>query len=301
MSVSDADAVAALLGAATDAASASHRRVPSHVVCHQCGTSGHVRSHCPASSLPGSSLKLWRPEPSARAGGAAGAAASSSRRRDDVTDREPRKRARHSERTDVPLSFDQLSNAEIFGNDNDNNDDDNDDKNDDERDDDEAGKLAKKELPDFRPSGKLAAAAMQLNGVTLKYVEPPSARMAPANRWRLYEFKGDEQLDTIKLQGKSVFRIGRDERVCDLTMLHHSVSSQHAAIQFREVVRKNRVDDKGAPIREIVPAIIDLKSTNGTRLNGNKIQDSIYIELKMQDVVQFGDSTREYVVIASDD
>jgi smad nuclear-interacting protein 1 len=154
----------------------------------------------------------------------------------------------------------------------------------------------KKELPNFRPSGKLQAAAMELNGVTLKYAEPPSARMAPKG-WRLYEFKGEEQLDTIKLDGKSVFRIGRDERVCPLTMLHNSISSQHAAIQFREVERKNRFDDNGAPVREIVPAIIDLKSTNGTKLNGAKIQDSIYIELKQQDVLQFGDSTREYVVI----
>jgi len=80
-------------------------------------------------------------------------------------------------------------------------------------------------------------------------------------------------------------------------MLHNSISSQHAAIQFREVERKSRVDDNGAAVREIVPAIIDLKSTNGTKLNGSKIQDSIYIELKQQDVLQFGDSTREYVVI----
>jgi smad nuclear-interacting protein 1 len=160
--------------------------------------------------------------------------------------------------------------------------------------------VANKQLPDFKPSGKLAAAAMQKSGVTLKYAEPSTARPAPPG-WRLYEFKGDDLDNTIHLASKSAFLIGRDDRVCELPMLHPSISSQHAVIQFRQVERKNRFDESGAPLRQVVPAILDLKSTNGTFLNGKKIQDSIYIELKPQDVLKFGESTREYVVISETD
>jgi smad nuclear-interacting protein 1 len=40
-----------------------------------------------------------------------------------------------------------------------------------------------------------------------------------------------------------------------------------------------------------------LASTNKTSLNGVEIEDSRYYELKEKDVIKFGHSTREYVVI----
>jgi smad nuclear-interacting protein 1 len=48
------------------------------------------------------------------------------------------------------------------------------------------------------------------------------------------------------------------------------------------------------------PYIIDLESTNGTSLNGDKIEHSRYIELMEKDVLKFGDSTREYVLLHTD-
>jgi smad nuclear-interacting protein 1 len=204
--------------------------------------------------LKGSTLKLWRPEPSASTNSAP---LPKRKLPDDQLTQQPARPIRSSS-----SSSSSSSNEEIV----------------------------KKQLPDFKPSGKLAAAAMQKNGVTLKYAEPATARVAPSG-WRLYEFKGEEQLETIKLAGKSAFLVGRDERVCELTALHPSVSSQHAVVQFREVERRT------SGVREVVPAILDLKSTNGTFLNGTRIQDSIYIELKQQDVLRFGESSREYVLI----
>ena len=161
----------------------------------------------------------------------------------------------------------------------------------------EAEAKAPKELADFRPSGKLAAEAMAKDGVVLKHAEPASARM-PDKEWRWYVFKDDEQVDVLPLHAKSSFLIGRDERVCEITPQHESISGQHAVLQHREVERKDSYDEQtGYPKREIVPSIIDLESTNGTYLNGNKIQSAIYIELKEQDVVRFGDSSREYVLL----
>lgn len=45
------------------------------------------------------------------------------------------------------------------------------------------------------------------------------------------------------------------------------------------------------------PYIIDLESTNGTFLNGSRIPGARYVELKVGDVLKFGSSTRDYVVM----
>lgn len=45
------------------------------------------------------------------------------------------------------------------------------------------------------------------------------------------------------------------------------------------------------------PYIIDLESANGTFLNGKKIESSRFYELKPKDVLKFGQSSREYVLL----
>ena len=43
--------------------------------------------------------------------------------------------------------------------------------------------------------------------------------------------------------------------------------------------------------------MIDLDATNGTILNGEKIDSRRYVEIQSEDIVKFGESTREYVFI----
>lgn len=45
------------------------------------------------------------------------------------------------------------------------------------------------------------------------------------------------------------------------------------------------------------PFIIDLESANGTFVNGTKIPPTRYYELKLSDVLKFGASTREFVLL----
>jgi smad nuclear-interacting protein 1 len=45
------------------------------------------------------------------------------------------------------------------------------------------------------------------------------------------------------------------------------------------------------------PYIIDLGSTNGTHLNGKTVEPQRYYELLEKDVVRFGNSSREYVLL----
>ncbi|KAJ3523336.1 hypothetical protein NM688_g8748 [Phlebia brevispora] len=72
---------------------------------------------------------------------------------------------------------------------------------------------------------------------------------------------------------------------------------KHAAIQFRQVHEKNEFGDSKAAIK---PFIIDLESTNGTIVNDEAIPPARYYELKLGDVIKFGESAREYVLLSED-
>lgn len=50
-----------------------------------------------------------------------------------------------------------------------------------------------KEKPNYGASGLLAAEQNSFKGVVVKYAEPPEARK-PTKKWRLYVFKGKEEL-----------------------------------------------------------------------------------------------------------
>lgn len=147
--------------------------------------------------------------------------------------------------------------------------------------------------PNFGLSGKLAEQLNVYNGVVIKYSEPPEARM-PKKRWRLYQFKGDETLPTLYIHRQSAYLLGRDRRVADIPIDHPSCSKQHAALQYR-LVPYNRPD--GSVGKRIKLYLIDLESANGTFINNKKIEVKKYVELLEKDVIKFGFSSREYVLL----
>ncbi|KAF7299621.1 FHA domain-containing protein [Mycena chlorophos] len=155
-----------------------------------------------------------------------------------------------------------------------------------------------KAKPDFKASGLLAAETNTVRAANgdssvLKYNEPPEARK-PVVGWRLYVFKGEEQVELLHIHRQSAYLIGRDRIVADISVDHPSCSKQHAVIQYRFIQQK---DQYGTSKGVIKPFIIDLESTNGTFVNGEQIPVSRYYELKASDVVKFGTSTREYVLL----
>jgi smad nuclear-interacting protein 1 len=172
--------------------------------------------------------------------------------------------------------------------------------------------LEEKDEPNFNPSGKLAAETKTFNGVLLKYHEPPEARKPTNKNWRLYVFKGKEQLDLFHIHRQSAYLFGRDRVVVDIPLDHPSSSKQHAVIQFRQVCSTNEFGDSKTTIKfsplttlKIIlisicsdltcanscsrwnhvhrPFIIDLESANGTFVNGDKIPASRYYELQSGD------------------
>ncbi|KAI0122426.1 SMAD/FHA domain-containing protein [Daldinia grandis] len=157
-----------------------------------------------------------------------------------------------------------------------------------------------KERPNFGNTGALAAASnsiIQSDGakIVLKYHEPPEARKAsPKDQWKLFVFKGEDIVDTIPLGNRSCWLVGRELAVVDLPAEHPSISKQHAVIQFRYIEKRNEYGDK---VGKVKPYLIDLESANGTMLNGKKVPESRYLELREKDMIQFGQSTREYVLM----
>lgn len=164
------------------------------------------------------------------------------------------------------------------------------------------------EKPSFALSGKLMEDTNVFNGVVIKFVkklkcfvsfskimicplatffrysEPDESRK-PKKRWRFYVFKGDETLPVMHLHRQSAYLVGKDRKIADIPVDHPSCSRQHAVLQYRCV--NNR----------ILPYVIDLGSSNGTYLNNNRIDPQRYVELREKDVLKFGYSSREYVLL----
>jgi smad nuclear-interacting protein 1 len=122
-----------------------------------------------------------------------------------------------------------------------------------------SGPPVDKSKPNFAPSGLLAAATNVVKAVdgtstVLKYNEPPEARK-PILGWRLYVFKGSEQVgesfswlfsgpddrlchtpELLHIHRQSAYLIGRDKTVADISIDHPSCSKQHAVIQCELVL-----------------------------------------------------------------
>lgn len=80
----------------------------------------------------------------------------------------------------------------------------------------------------------------------------------------------------------------------DFPTEHPSCSKQHAVVQFRYTEKRNEWGERRGGVK---PYLIDLESANGTRLNGEVVPKSRYVGLVSGDVIRFGDSEREYVLM----
>ncbi|XP_004289155.1 PREDICTED: FHA domain-containing protein DDL-like [Fragaria vesca subsp. vesca] len=158
----------------------------------------------------------------------------------------------------------------------------------------EALEAQEKQKPTFELSGKLAAEANRFNGITLLYSEPAEGRR-PHVKWRLYVFRGGEEVNIpVEIYRKSCYLFGRERRVADVPIDHPSCSKQHAVIQFRQAEEEGA---DGTLLKEVKPYIVDLGSTNKTFVNGVAVEPQRYYELVEKDTIRFGNSSREYVIL----
>ncbi|EUR66763.1 hypothetical protein PFBG_04343 [Plasmodium falciparum 7G8] len=147
--------------------------------------------------------------------------------------------------------------------------------------------VQKKETQNFNPSGLLAQEKIYKNGIEMKYTESIDAEK-PDKKWRLYMFKdsnNNEPQKILHIHDKSYYLIGKEQLAVDIQLNNISISKQHAVIQFKKHESK------------ILPFLLDLNSTNGTYINNEKIQPNKYYELRETDIIRFGSSNREFVLL----
>eukprot|EP00930_Biecheleria_cincta_P036958 TRINITY_DN25339_c0_g2_i1.p1 TRINITY_DN25339_c0_g2~~TRINITY_DN25339_c0_g2_i1.p1 ORF type:complete len:312 (+),score=91.45 TRINITY_DN25339_c0_g2_i1:55-990(+) len=148
------------------------------------------------------------------------------------------------------------------------------------------GEQQPKEEVNFEASGLLAMEDNSKNGILLKFTVPAEARR-PSIKWRLYCFiKGQDDPKQYDIHRQVGYLFGKDRRVADIPTDHATCSKQHAVLHFRQT-----------PKGEVKPYIMDLESINGTFVNGERIETARYLELKEKDVLKFGMSSREFVLL----
>lgn len=151
----------------------------------------------------------------------------------------------------------------------------------------ETNKNEPKEEKNFNPSGLLAQDKNYKNGIELKYIESIDSEL-PDKKWRLYVFLNantKNPAEILHLHRKSCYLIGKDDLVVDIKLANPTISKQHAVIQFKKHES------------QVIPFLLDLSSTNGSYLNNNLIEPNKFYELRQTDILRFGSSAREYVLL----
>jgi smad nuclear-interacting protein 1 len=93
-----------------------------------------------------------------------------------------------------------------------------------------------KQGPNLGLSGKLAAETNKTADGTaeLKFQAPAEARVCKKPVWKLFTYKGSEQLgEPINLTQLPFYLFGKDRKVADIPTDHPSCSRQHAVLVFR--------------------------------------------------------------------
>ena len=128
------------------------------------------------------------------------------------------------------------------------------------------------------------------NDIKSIYKEPSEARV-PEHRWRLSVSKDGENLPTYRIYRQSKYIFGRDKDQCDIRLHHPTCSNIHAVLQYRLRDDSQR--------RHVYPYLIDLGSSHGTYLNRRHIEANKYYKLQEGDIIQFGESSKEFILRTS--
>ncbi|XP_068436528.1 kanadaptin [Clinocottus analis] len=124
----------------------------------------------------------------------------------------------------------------------------------------------------------------------IPYTEPSWGGNGPDAPYALEILKNGTIVDTVPLEHKSYFVVGRLP-VCDVALEHPSISRYHAIIQYRRQAGEEESvgEERGFYVH-------DLGSTHGTVVNKNKVPPRTYIRIRVGHVLKFGGSTRLFIL-----
>jgi len=143
-----------------------------------------------------------------------------------------------------------------------------------------------KELEDNLKS----ASELKTQTIPLQYLEPSWGGL-PDKPYHLEILKNGTIVDTVKLENKSFFTIGRLP-VCDVPFEHPSLSRYHAVLQFKT---------NPSPEKPVGFYLFDLDSTHGSFHNKKKCFPKTFYRLRVGHMLKFGGSTRTVLLQGPED
>lgn len=118
---------------------------------------------------------------------------------------------------------------------------------------------------------------------------------AHKSRWHFLVFRGEDEAEQpmVPLHEASTLTIGRDRHVADIAASHGTCSRKHA--MYLNVLGDYMRQD-GSIGKTVRPHLVDLNSTYGTYVNGERITPGTPVPLQDYDCVRFGKSSLDYMV-----
>eukprot|EP01062_Namystynia_karyoxenos_P040365 TRINITY_DN29447_c0_g1_i1.p1 TRINITY_DN29447_c0_g1~~TRINITY_DN29447_c0_g1_i1.p1 ORF type:complete len:250 (+),score=63.28 TRINITY_DN29447_c0_g1_i1:79-750(+) len=161
-----------------------------------------------------------------------------------------------------------------------------------------SGSESPRDRPNFEATGVLATDAGETyKGRTLKWTVPEDMKQS-RRKWMLFVLRDGVPIEgregSFELSRRPAYMFGRDVGICDIPLMHPSISLQHAVLVFRSTALPQ---SSGEMLRAVRPYLIDLGSTNGTVVNRERLQPGDYRLLRHKDLIQFGNSSREFVLL----
>ncbi|XP_015583501.1 kanadaptin [Ricinus communis] len=101
----------------------------------------------------------------------------------------------------------------------------------------------------------------------------------PCHNYYIEVLKDGSVIDQLDVFEKGAYMFGRID-LCDFILEHPTISRFHSVLQFK---------------RSGDAYLYDLSSTHGTFINKSQIENQVYVELHVGDVMRFGQSSRLYV------
>eukprot|EP00743_Colponemidia_sp_Colp-15_P007027 GILK01007583.1.p1 GENE.GILK01007583.1~~GILK01007583.1.p1 ORF type:complete len:637 (+),score=166.16 GILK01007583.1:54-1913(+) len=110
---------------------------------------------------------------------------------------------------------------------------------------------------------------------------PPSWSTMPGTEFKIEVLKDGSIAEIFVLDKKPYYILGRQDDICDIVLAHPSSSRQHAVLQH-------------GPNSELF--LYDLGSTHKSFVNKKQIAPKEYVQVRVGDMLRFGQSNRLYVV-----
>ena len=121
----------------------------------------------------------------------------------------------------------------------------------------------------------------------------------PKKRWKLVVFDpaGHPQERTVPVNEREYYLVGSNADLVHIYNSDPSVGGQHAALQHRRVDATKKDDPPGVTRTTVKPYLIDLNSDSGSFVNGTRIPSSRFYQLHSKDLITFGSSPIQYVLV----